>query len=349
MKKFFCLFKLNKLNERFRRAFEEFLNRRRQFLFVFASEVRNLIKLQIQELEKQQAEKHASGWGATAKLSEVSLEQKNKLLQNKTQLDAYSTAEDTDAEGSIQFQVSNFQEKFVARATELSQIKQAFTENKGIIECVIVGGAGLGKSRLANQYVFQNQKKYSEIQWWNAERSDFIIDQIQAYLETCRNAKFDLQEKDIKTALIKRFFQTLGKENDGSPRKNPKKACIIFDNADSIDQISAYLPDKNIFPTLQIDILFTSRYKTWSAAAIIELQAFGLEDVKEYVSKNIPNTEVDPSINRVSEELHKLTGGLPLALSLAVAYIKRKEMSISDFVLSLRMKTTKSLSFFNLE
>ena len=47
-----------KLDVRFRRAFEEFLNRRQQFLFAFASEVRNLITVQIEELEKQQSEKH---------------------------------------------------------------------------------------------------------------------------------------------------------------------------------------------------------------------------------------------------------------------------------------------------
>ena len=322
-----------KVNAKFQRAFEEFLNRRTRFLSVFESEVRNLIKLQIQELEKQRAEKHACNWGKPLTLTRTNIEQKAKLLRNKAQLGAFTAAEDSNDEGSKQLQLSQVPGQFVGRETELSKLEKVFKENTGIIQCVIVGGAGLGKSLLAKEYLIRNQAMYSEVFWFHAEQSDFIADHIQIYLETCHKRKFEPQEKVNKTSIIKQFYQILGKVNDSSPNKTAKKTCIIFDNADSVVDIADYLPDKSIFPTLKIDILITSRNNKWGKlpAAIIEMKAFEIRDVKNYVDTHISNIEINQSITQFSKDLNELTDGLPLALSLTMAYIQRKGMSIDEF------------------
>mgnify|MGYP000911157574 CR=1 FL=1 len=324
-------------NPKFRIGFEEFLNRRQQLLFFFVSEVRNLITLQIMKIERQQAEKHALDWGKRPTLLTSEIEKKAELLRNKAQLEAFTVVEDSNSKDSKQFQVSHKKEVFVGRQSELSHLKKLFTGNNGILECAIVGGAGLGKSQLATEYIIRNQKEmYSETVWLHAEQSDLIVDQIQIYLETCHKMKFDPKDKVRKKTIIQRFFQIIGKEADdtnGNINRKLKKACVIFDNADGMAQIADYLPDKRSFPKLKIDILITSRYKKWEhpVDSIIELQAFGIEDVKNYISACIPNIATNQNVHQLAKDLNDLIGGLPLALSLAIAYIQQREMSVSEF------------------
>ena len=68
---------------------------------------------------------------------------------------------------------------------------------------------------------------------------------------------------------------------------------------------------------------------------MIEMQAFGIEDMKNYVRKCLAGSRVkqvdDEQLSKDVLAFHELIGGLPLAFSLAMAYIQQKEIIISNF------------------
>lgn len=177
-------------------------------------------------------------------------------------------------------------ESFVGRDYELSQIRQIFITNTGIVGCVIVGGAGLGKSHLATEYVLRNMKEmYSHVIWMNAEQSDLRIDQVQIYLETCHKVKIPQNNKD---KVFNTLYQTLKSSCKRDQMiKNPKKICIIFDKAENMSQIADYLPHQRNFPTLKVDVLVTSCFKKWEKPLnrVIELHAFGAKETENYIQK----------------------------------------------------------------
>ena len=265
------------------------------------------------------------------------MNQRVELFRSKTQLEAYTTAEAPNSKDTKQFQVSQTKETSVGRELELSQIKKLFNANDGIIECAIIGAAGLGKSQLATEYIIRNQNEmYSEVVWLHAEQNDLTVDQMRIYLETCYKIKFDKKEENKKLVITKRFYQTLGNV-DGGRSKSIKKHCIIFDSVDNMEQLVEYLPDSSSYPTLKVDILVTSRYKKWDKPVemVIEMQAFGIEDMKNYVRKCLAGSRVkqvdDEQLSKDVLAFHELIGGLPLAFSLAMAYIQQKEIIISNF------------------
>ena len=144
------------------------------------------------------------------------------------------------------------------------------------------------------------------------------------------NVRFD-QAKD-KDTIVKQFYQSI---KDAG--QSQKKFCIVFDNAESMTDVANYLPDSNTFPDLRIDILVTFRYLKWERPfySTVEVAALGKKDTQTYISSSLTDDHnVKPGAAEVSkdmERLHELLGGLPLAISQAIAYIQQSNISISKF------------------
>ena len=194
--------------------FEELLNRKKELLNAFYEEVKNFIDRHLHRLEEQLAAEHMSRWGKPPLPMHLERQKKDQLIRDKAQLEAFVAASHANSTDKRILQTSSHaKEKFIGRDTELSQVKELFCGNSRILGCAIVGAAGLGKSQLATEYVIRNQKEmYSEVVWLHAEQSELIIDQIQIYLETCHNIKFDIKEKEKKASIVTTFYQILGKK-----------------------------------------------------------------------------------------------------------------------------------------
>ena len=318
-------------DKRFRKIFFELQNRRIALLAAFAQELEYLIYNYLSDLDEMQAQKYMTSWGQPIILRDEWLDQLAEHIRDKSQLEALAFAKTAVPAGVI-FQASMENDKFVGRDSELQQIEKLLKLNTGLSVCVIVGGPGLGKTQLATEFICRNhQEMYSKVFWIDA-RSGLIFAQIQTYLEICYGVTFNTQKT---TQLVRKFYQMLAKDAS-NPINGTKKPCVVFDRAESMAEILAYIPRKRSFPRLKIDILITSRYTKWGKPfhLIIELKAFDIEDTKNYIRKCFPRLSADYIDKQLSCDAKRLTslfGGLPLAISREIAYIQQKGGTISQF------------------
>ena len=315
-----------KLDERFQTILNHLLKRKEDLLNAFSPEVRTLIMSQVRELDERKAETLMTKWGEkkiekSSLLTQQEFREKTDLILDNTRLRTISIEKNSH---------------FVGRDSELLHLKKLFSENNRIIGCAIVGGAGLGKSQLAAEYVNRNREElYSHVIWLQAELSDLIPNQLQIYLQTYFKKRLT-HDKMEKSKIVHQFYQTLSEVILNAGTKVKKKCCIILDNAENPEQVADYLPDLKAFPNLNIDILLTSRYQKWEKPfnTKIEMQAFGVDEIQTYINQYFPNAKKDDDDTGKSSDilrLNELLGGLPLAISQSIAYIKQKGITISSY------------------
>ena len=305
-----------KLDERFHTILEELLKRKEDLLNAFSPEVRTLILSQMRELDEQKAEALMPSWGKkiepSSLLTKQEFRKKTDLILENTRLRTITIEKNPH---------------FVGRDSELLQIRKLFSSNHGICGYAIVGGAGLGKSQLAAEYVNRNREElYSHVIWLQAELSGLISDQLQIYLHSYFKKEIVCDQSE-KNLIVKQFYQVLSNHILNSKNKN-KKFCIIFDNAENMSQVADYLPDSKYFPNLKVDILLTSRYQNWERPfdKKIEMQAFGVKENQTCIQRHFSDIKVNHD-NASSDvnKLNELLEGLPLAIWQAVAFIKQKK------------------------
>lgn len=309
------------LDDRFEMILKNLLDRKKNLLSAFSTEVRNLIIAQIEADTVSKAEKLMGNWGNTDQLPFQQQPEVNpKLVLNSSRLNAISFPRN---------------ECFVGRDSELRRIKELFSHNRGVAGCAIVGGAGLGKSHLAVEYVNRNREElYSRIIWLNAEQDGLVSNQIRFYLDSFFSIRSDSQLRD-ENSILNNFYQVLNAECL-SHRDQKKKVCIVFDNAENMKQIENYLPNTKLLPALNVDFLITSRYQIWEKPFYmkIEMPDFGAEEIQKYIENYFPNIESKENRDQLPQEIDKLStllGGLPLAVSQAIAYIQQTGISFSQF------------------
>jgi tetratricopeptide (TPR) repeat protein len=194
------------------------------------------------------------------------------------------------------FQVPSRNENFVGREIELEKIKNHLQENKTVC---ITGSGGLGKSQLAAEYL--SRSNYEKILWLYAEHG-LMFSQIQTYMQQV----YGIEPGALKQEeLLSSFYNRLG-----------QKACIVIDNAEDADQVLPFFPKNQ-----QVDIIITSRYKSWEFP-MVDLSAFSKNDTYRYIVKAIGDGR--EILEKDSDQLHKLVDGLPLAVVQAAAYIKQR-------------------------
>ena len=308
------------LDERFQKTLNCLLIRQRELLSAFSSEVRDLIVSRMAKANASKAEKLMRKWGNQSKLiQQLESETKSELVLNSARLGAISVAEN---------------HIFVGRELELSQIKKYFAINRNVVGCAIVGGAGFGKSHLATEYISKyHEELYLKVISFNAEQGALIPDQMQIYLQTSFKVKLDSESRD-KAAIIDQFYRVLDGNRDATSKR---KYCILFDNAESMTQIAEFLPDAGSYPELNIDVLVTSRFRNWEKPfyTVIEMRAFGEKDIENYIEKYFSHqanwAQRDKTLTDAVARLNELLGGLPLAISQAIAYIHQNKISVSAY------------------
>ena len=319
-----------KLDKKFGIILETLLRRKQNLLASFTPEVEELLRTNIIKLEEEQAEEAMQTWGKTeSSTAGLETKEKTKLVLDKAQLEAYRLAT-LSSEGFKHYQVPQQNQMFVGRDAELTKMREFFIENSNIAGCAIVGGAGLGKSQIAIEYISRNHREfYSRVVWLHAEMSDLIIGQMQIYLETCFKIEFDPQDKDKNATILNTFYQKLSEECGTTQ----KKVCIILDSPESMLKISGFLPSLTNYPQLMADIVVTSRYTKWEDPflLVIDLQHFGVAETRTFIMKYY---QVEGEMDEKFKGLDRLTdllGGLPLAICQAVAYIQQSGISVAKY------------------
>lgn len=203
----------------------------------------------------------------------------------------------------------------VGREQALSRVRAQLLAGKptSIGQTALFQGiGGLGKTQLAVEYAHQYQADYPNGVYWLTADED-----IDAQLtELAVRARWIAPESEhaIKLAVAKHRI------------KSYSNCLIVFDNLESADAIQAYLPDASASP----HILVTSRREQPDfvdvSLDLLDAAQSSVMLVKE--AGRAPSTDAETA---AAQDIAKLLGGLPLALELAGAYLKRRGAAWCDY------------------
>lgn len=186
-----------------------------------------------------------------------------------------------------------------------------------IVDVVITGMPGVGKSQLLCSYVKNNEKLYTNILWIDATSDSSILQSFVKLAKRCNLLqKF---EKNIEIDIVKKVYDFFTMRGD---------TLFLFDNAsttclDYITQNTLEYPD--------IYFIFTSTCTDWEKEPQVK-KVIKLGEFTPVESAELLNKKLNKLVHYQEdiENLGKILGFLPLALELASAYIIENAKSTSE-------------------
>ncbi len=227
------------------------------------------------------------------------------------------------------FSVPFADDHFIGREQELKRLNKLFlTSNK----VALTGLGGVGKTRLAVHYAYQQKPRCAFILWVSAS-SKASLDTSLSQLADQLNADPLLKQAE-KMAFVKAWLE---QHNDW---------LLIIDNADNDQEITAKVLESFLPVSPQGHILFTTQIITADLkfkAAALEIKCLDTETGGLFLWRRIhADKQATPDELIAAKEISGALSGLPLALVQAAAYIKENQCALNDY-LPLYEKYAKEL------
>ncbi|HEY1348002.1 MAG TPA: FxSxx-COOH system tetratricopeptide repeat protein [Ktedonobacteraceae bacterium] len=213
---------------------------------------------------------------------------------------------------------------FIGRESILQQVRTGFLNGRALmLPQALCGLGGIGKTQIAIEYAYRYDEAYSGVLWARASTRDMLILDFVAIANI-----LDLEEKNDQDQMhiIAAVKQWLA---------NNKGWLLILDNIHEIDLINEFLPtevNNHVLLTTQAQAVGTSIRK-------IQVEEMGIEEGERFllrrasVSASGHGAAGIPAGERESARtLVALSGGLPLALDQAGAYVEETGCSIFTYV-----------------
>lgn len=200
----------------------------------------------------------------------------------------------------------------------------------------ICGMGGIGKTDLAVEYAFSRSKRFGAVFWLEAGgvsqlASDFGRISTQLGLEGPDEAQDLESSKEIAKAWL---TQPRSNGSQAAGDKENNSWLLIFDNADNLDVITDYVPYNG-----NGSVLVTSRdpfAKThfFSNGSGIDLEPLPTAEAASLLRKLIkrPEEAQNPDEQDASIQVSNQLDGLPLAMTQLAGFIRRRHLSIREFV-----------------
>jgi len=215
-------------------------------------------------------------------------------------------------------------ESFVGREALLKKLADHFVAmevGQRLVLSAVSGLGGVGKTTLAIQYLHHPKHPYELRVWFRAENATTLL--------------ADYQDFAIAKGLVLRGEKTDPKALIHLVKTHLEKHTgwlAIYDNVENYDEIQSYLPVKGGHV-----ILSTRRHEWpqfWSKERTagwhtMEVDVFTLEEALSYLKKF---TGRGPDEEASMKLLAEALGRLPLALAQAAAYIKRRVVTVADYL-----------------
>ncbi|GAA4605569.1 hypothetical protein GCM10023107_72550 [Actinoplanes octamycinicus] len=175
------------------------------------------------------------------------------------------------------------------------------------------GMGGVGKSQIAVEFVHRHRADYDLIWWIPAEQPSLIVSSLTSLAH-----RLGLDDAAGAQAAV-----TAVREALSTGRTGFRNWLLVFDNAESIQQVRPFLPTGGTG-----NVLITSRSPDWgSVAQAIEVDVFTRDESIELLRDRVPEL-TDDEAHRLADAL----GDLPLALEQAAAWRAATGMPTDEYL-----------------
>lgn len=193
----------------------------------------------------------------------------------------------------------------VGRTRELNELTHTLSDPSQPARVALSGIGGLGKTQLVAEYCHRNQHDHlGGIYWLDAAQN--LEGQIIALSDRAKWMHPESQHSTKLAAVIRRI------------QTNPK-SLIVFDNVVQISSIAQYLPEKD--SGSRVLVISRTEVAGWRTIRIDPLtEAQSLQLLEDVSGRRYSSPEETAAARAIAAQLD----GLPLALELVGAYLKRR-------------------------
>ncbi len=209
---------------------------------------------------------------------------------------------------------------FKGRGEELAALELALANGSTATVQSLRGMGGVGKTQLATEFAYAHAGDYDLVYWVAAEESATIADQFGALA-----GQLGLDPVPDPEGLQRQVHDRL---------RNVPGWLLVFDNADAVEEIRAWLPGGPLPPGIPGHVIVTTRRGGFAALGrVMELDVIDLLSAVALLRTRVPDLAEDVA-QKIAQEL----GRLPLALEQAAAYLDKTAMPGRDYLDLLRRR-----------
>ena len=214
--------------------------------------------------------------------------------------------------------------------------RQVDTSKPGLNSCVISGLGGVGKTQLIVEYTFRRRTNFEAIFWVNASELNKLAERFHQIAVALNLVdKNDTGDRVVTRNLVIEYLSQTGSatssviEEDDPAKATELKWLLIFDNADDPGLIHDYWPING-----RGSIIVTSRdpvtgsYLDARKSVVLEgLAEADAAILLQRLTGQGSRDEVDPCALAIAKRFR----GLPLAINLVAAVIRRRDLILQEF------------------
>lgn len=199
---------------------------------------------------------------------------------------------------------------FVGRSDVIKDLAKAFSSDTSQLLQAVTGMGGVGKTRTAVEYCYQQRDNYDVI-WWVEASAERLIHQALTRLGKALSV-VDSDEVLNREDLIQRIESGL----------RGLRWLLIFDSVENPNAVLGRVPH---LPNGHI--IVTSRNPLWlSSGSVVEVRPLERVHSIEFLTARSGDDDRE-SANKLSEQL----GDLPIALEQAAAYVERARCGLKSY------------------